>query len=399
MNWKNCLVRQRKEDKYDDKFGFVGMMEMEIEIGKLIKKAKLIRCGDGEYPVLSMTMHDGLMFQNDRFKKQIASIDQSQYQIVHRHQLVESFPIDEGVLAVQELTDIGIVSPAYKIWDVDMEKVVPKYLEFALRAPRSIEYYKSKLRGTTARRRSIPDTEFCAMRIKCPSLNEQKIIVDTIEKTKQVIKLRSLELDTLDDLIKARFIELFGDPLANTKGWNTECLFNVAPIKQIPFGYNEKIWLLNLDAIESNTGTILFKNYVNQDEINSSTIVFSTDNVLYSKLRPYLNKVVLPDENGVATSELLPLLPNKEKLNRVYLCYWLRSNSFVKHISEKVAGAKMPRVAMDYFKTINIELPPIDLQNEFAKFAEETDKSKVAIQKSLDEAQLLFDSLMQKYFG
>ena len=135
---------------------------MEIEIGKLIKKAKLIRCGDGKYPVLSMTMHDGLMFQNNRFKKQIASVDQSQYQVVHRHQLVESFPIDEGVLAVQELTDAGIVSPAYKIWDVDMEKVVPKYLEFALRAPRSIEYYKSKLRGTTARRRSIPDSEFCA---------------------------------------------------------------------------------------------------------------------------------------------------------------------------------------------------------------------------------------------
>ena len=93
---------------------------MEIEIGKLIKKAKLIRCEDGEYPVLSMTMHDGLMFQNDRFKKQIASVDQSQYQVVQRHQLVESFPIDEGVLAVQELTDAGIVSPAYKIWDVDM---------------------------------------------------------------------------------------------------------------------------------------------------------------------------------------------------------------------------------------------------------------------------------------
>ena len=108
---------------------------MEKEVGSLIKRAKLKRCGSDTYPVLSMTMHEGLVFQNDRFKKQIASIDQSQYQVVYRHQLVESFPIDEGVLAVQELTEAGIVSPAYKIWDIDMNLVVPKYLEYAFRAP------------------------------------------------------------------------------------------------------------------------------------------------------------------------------------------------------------------------------------------------------------------------
>ena len=149
---------------------------MEIQVGELIKKAKVDRCGDGDYPVLSMTMHEGLMFQNDRFKKQIASVDQSNYQVVKRHQLVEGFPIDEGVLAVQKLTDEGIVSPAYKIWGVNRERVIPLYLELALRSPRSIEYYKAKLRGTTARRRSITDTEFCEMRIKCPELREQERI-------------------------------------------------------------------------------------------------------------------------------------------------------------------------------------------------------------------------------
>ena len=148
------------------------------------------------------------MSQNDRFKKQIASVDQSNYQVVKRHQLVESFPIDEGVLAVQELTEEGIVSPAYKIWDVNMDRVIPVYLELALRAPRSIEYYKSKLRGTTARRRSITDVEFCAMQINLPDLKEQERIIELISRARVISVKRQQELDTLDTLIKARFINL-----------------------------------------------------------------------------------------------------------------------------------------------------------------------------------------------
>ena len=180
---------------------------MEVQVGELINKAKVNRCGDGNYPVLSMTMHDGLMFQNNRFKKQIASVDQSNYQVVKRHQLVESFPIDEGVLAVQELTEEGIVSPAYKIWDVNMDRVIPVYLELALRAPRSIEYYKSKLRGTTARRRSITDAEFCAMQINLPDLKEQERIIELISRARAISAKRQQELDTLDTLIKARFVD------------------------------------------------------------------------------------------------------------------------------------------------------------------------------------------------
>lgn len=110
-------------------------------------------------------------------------------------------------------------------------------------------------------------------------------------------------------------------------------------------------------------------------------------------------RVVIPDEDGVATSEMIPLCPMTNQLNRAYLCYWLRSNAFVKHISEKVVGAKMPRVSMDYFRSMTIELPPMELQEQFAAFVEQTDKSKLAIQKSLEELETLKESLMQKYFG
>ena len=354
---------------------------MEIEIGKLIKKAKLIRCGDGEYPVLSMTMHDGLMFQNDRFKKQIASVDQSQYQVVQRHQLVESFPIDEGVLAVQELTDAGIVSPAYKIWDVDMEKVVPKYLEFALRAPRSIEYYKSKLRGTTARRRSIPDTEFCAMRIKCPSLDEQKIIVDTIEKTKRVINSRNLELDTLDDLIKARFVEMFYDKGYPVLGWND--VFNTTTGKldsnaatedgEYPFFTCSKEMLR-----------------INKFAFDQEALLLAGNNAAGKYDVKYYNGKF----NAYQRTYVLGL---KEDWSYQLFRYQLEDK--LTYLQQQSLGGLTKYLTMKILGELDFIIPPIDKQNEFENFVSQVDKSKVAVQKVLEETQLLFDSLMQQYFG
>ena len=375
---------------------------MEIEIGKLIKKAKLIRCGDGEYPVLSMTMHDGLMFQNDRFKKQIASVDQSQYQVVQRHQLVESFPIDEGVLAVQELTDAGIVSPAYKIWDVDLEKVVPKYLEFALRAPKSIDYYKFKLRGTTARRRSIPDAEFCAMRIKCPSLDEQKIIVDTIEKTKRVIDSRNLELDTLDDLIKARFVELFGDLKLNSKNWKivgfSECAGIDTNMIHDFRGY-ENYPHIGIDSIEKETGRLVGYRTISEDGVISGKYLFTPAHIIYSKIRPNLNKVAMPDFDGLCSADAYPILVKDGICNREYFGYTLRSQYFLDYILTFSNRTNLPKVNKSQVEGFTLPLPPIELQNQFADFVHQVDKSKLLVQKSLDETQVLFNSLMQKYFG
>ena len=181
----------------------------------------------------------------------------------------------------------------------------------------------------------------------------------------------------MDQAVKSRFIELFGEPLSNQKGWQTMSIVEAAPIKSQRGDLADEVWLLNLDAVEPQTGTVLFKHRVQSGEINASTVYFTTENVLYSKLRPYLNKVVMPDEDGVATSEMIPMYPLADRLNRAYLCYWLRSDAFVKHISEKVAGAKMPRVSMDYFRSLAIELPPLELQEQFAAFVEQTDKSKL----------------------
>lgn len=146
-------------------------------------------------------------------------------------------------------------------------------------------------------------------------------------------------------------------------------LGDIAPIQQGSVPESESYWLLNLDMVESNTGHIYERLYVPFDKIGTSTIAFDTNNVLYSKLRPYLNKVVIPDCPGYATSEMLPLKPNKNYITREYLTYFLRSPKFVAYINEKTSGAKMPRANSSDLKSVEIECPTLENQrhitNEF----------------------------------
>ena len=139
-------------------------------------------------------------------------------------------------------------------------------------------------------------------------------------------------------------------------------LGDIAPIQQGSVPESESYWLLNLDMVESNTGHIYERLYVPFDKIGTSTITFDTNNVLYSKLRPYLNKVVIPDCPGYATSEMLPLKPNKNYITREYLTYFLRSPKFVAYINEKTSGAKMPRANSSDLKSVEIECPTLENQ-------------------------------------
>ena len=234
---------------------------------------------------------------------------------------------------------------------------------------------ESKTHGATMKH--IVKKDFDGTTIPYPTSEKQAEIADHLRRITSIIDRQTEQLLLLDQLVKSRFIELFGEPLSNQKGWQTMSIVEAAPIKLQRGDLADEVWLLNLDAVEAQTGTVLFKHRVQSGEINASTVYFTAESVLYSKLRPYLNKVVMPDEDGVATSEMIPMYPLADRLNRAYLCYWLRSDAFVRHISEKVAGAKMPRVSMDYFRSLAIEIPPLELQEQFAVFVEQTDKSKL----------------------
>lgn len=126
----------------------------------------------------------------------------------------------------------------------------------------------------------------------------------------------------------------------------------------------ECAWLLNLDKVESKTGRILEHEVVPREKLNGSIVQFDTENVLYSKLRPNLNKVVLPEENGYATSEMLPLRPCESKLTKGYLAEYLRSDNFVSWAVGKTAGAKMPRLGTKVLMDKMIPLPPLEEQHK-----------------------------------
>ncbi|MEJ9371045.1 restriction endonuclease subunit S, partial [Schinkia azotoformans] len=153
-------------------------------------------------------------------------------------------------------------------------------------------------------------------------------------------------------------------------------MMRVAPETQYKGDFNSDVWLLNLDMIEQNTGIVIDKVMVSIDTVKGSVFTFDKDYVLYSKLRPYLNKVVLPDDRGFATSELIPLKPDINLLNRVFLACLLRSDQFVEYATKLSGGSRMPRVPMKEFRNFPCILPPINLQNQFAAFVQQVDKSK-----------------------
>ena len=272
----------------------------------------------------------------------------------------------------------------------------PKYLFYYFLSEQGQQEILKDFRGATVGGIS---KDFIDMDIYISDLDTQKKIVEVLDKAQELIDKRKEQIEVLDALVKSRFIEMFGDPIGNTKGWKTEKMNSVAPTVNYKGNFNEeKVWLLNLDMVESNTGNIIEYNYVNIEELGNSTCTFDTTNVLYSKLRPYLNKVVIPNEKGYATSEMIPLQPIKGILNRQYLTYMLRNKSFVDYISEKVSGAKMPRVIMNDFRNFDVPIPPIELQNQFVDFVNQIDKLKSEMETSLKELEDNFNSLMQKAF-
>lgn len=255
------------------------------------------------------------------------------------------------------------------------------------------------------RRSTVPTLDLksiLALEIDLPSLQDQRCIVDELDLLSGIIEKKNAQLRTLDELASTIFYEMFGDPVSNERVWATRKMKDVAPHKVysgiIP-SKGGKFWLLNLDMVEAQTGRILEKVLFKPSEIGNSTTKFNEDSILYSKLRPYLNKVVIPDESGYCSNELVPLLPKKEVLERIFLSFLLRSNSFVDYISARVAGAKMPRVTMSDFREFDVILPPLELQQFFSRRIIAIENQKTIINESLASAKELLSGRMDKYFN
>lgn len=249
---------------------------------------------------------------------------------------------------------------------------------------------------------NLSPKDLASMAIPVPPIKEQKRIASILDKADAIRRKRQQAIKLADEFLRSSFLEMFGDPMMNSKEWLIRPLGQVAPptpARGVTVSKDDNVWLLNLDNIESNTGRILAEYKCKYGDVGNSTHWFDQSHVLYSKLRPYLNKVVLPLSAGIATSELLPLKPNPAIINREYLAYFLRSDSFLKWADSKVAGAKMPRLSPSELQNLSIPIPPMDVQNHFRNIVNQvaTFKSKFETFGILNGN--LFNALSQKAFA
>jgi type I restriction enzyme S subunit len=366
-----------------------------LNMGKTPARAEASYWTDGIYPWVSISDLSGDKFVTHT-KEQISqkAVDETNIHLVPKGTVIMSFKLSIGKTAIAPF-DL-YTNEAIMAFEPKPEiSVVPDFLYYYL------QYYKwsgnRAVMGETINKAVISNSY-----ADIPPLSIQRSIVAELDLLHSVISKKKEQLRELDNLAQSLFYQMFGDPITNPMGWEIKKLGEVAPVKS----YQGEIlsekglyWLLNLDMVEAQTGKILEKNMVDKDEIGNSTTSFSPDNVLYSKLRPYLNKVVLPDTCGYCTTELLPLLPQRDILNREYLCYLLRSKSFVDYINIKVAGAKMPRVTMDDFRGFSLPLPPLSIQQSFAAKVSAIEAQKQAITQSIKEVEALLAQRMDTYFS
>lgn len=161
----------------------------------------------------------------------------------------------------------------------------------------------------------------------------------------------------------------------------------------------EKYWSINLDQIESHTGKVTSWDFLNINEIGPSTHFFEKGTVLYSKLRPYLNKVVLADRDGYATTELVPIRCNVKIALPEYVAYFLRSPKFLKFAENLVAGAKMPRMVMSEFWKYKIPIPSLTEQRRIAAILDKAEALRAKRREAIAKLDLLLQSVFLDIFG
>ena len=264
-------------------------------------------------------------------------------------------------------------------------------LPFIMLSDKFTEWSVSHSKGST--NPYVLFSDLASYEFELPSLEEQRVLAEKLWAAYHLKESYKRLLTATDEMVKSQFIEMFGNPVTNSKSWQTKAIMEVAPEQPSKKRMQGKVWLLNLDMIESNTGKVIEKVY-ETSENTLSVQPFDKGNVLFSKLRPYLNKVVVPDEYGLATTELVPLRPNQEKLHKVFLSYLLRSQQFVTFANKISGGTKMPRMPLAELRKFECILPPMSEQLKFVGITEQADKSKFELRKSIDAIDQVIKSLI-----
>lgn len=349
---------------------------MKVRLGDYINEYSVRNKADEDIPVYSVTNTQG--FCRDYFGKEVASKDKTTYKIVPKGCFAYNpSRINVGSVDWQRTEDKVIVSPLYNVFCVS-DEINKQYLYYYLKSDITLQRIKTVATGSV--RDNLKLDMLSEFPIELPNKKEQSLIVDILDKTKQVIALRKKELDALDNLIKARFVELFGDLKSNSKGWKIVGFKECADIDTNMIhnfeGY-ENYPHIGIDSIEKETGRLIGYRTIAEDGVISGKYLFTPAHIIYSKIRPNLNKVALPDFEGLCSADAYPIFVKEGICNREYLGYTLRSNYFLDYILAFSNRTNLPKVNKNQVERFILPLPPIEIQNRFSDFVHRIDKSKV----------------------
>ena len=224
------------------------------------------------------------------------------------------------------------------------------------------------------------------IKVRIHSIADQREIVQILDKVNAVIEARQLELEKLDDLIKARFVELFGDFKRNSMEWPVLSFKEFATIDTNmihDFKDYENYPHIGIDSIEKETGRLIGYRTVAEDGVISGKYLFTPEHIIYSKIRPNLNKVAMPDFRGVCSADAYPILVKDGICKREFLTYVMRGAFFLEYILAFSNRTNLPKVNKQQVEGFTCPIPPIDLQDRFCTFVKQVDKSKV-IGRALD---------------
>lgn len=297
-------------------------------------------------------------------------------------------------------------------WNVDtafglvakQEVLLPRYLYYFCR---NYDFERLNKAVTIP---SLTKSDLLKIEIVLPSLRIQEEVVNRLLKIEAVIQLRQKQLQKLDELVKARFVEMFGNPEINPNNY---------PVCQL----SDFIVFLTSGSRGwaqycANDGTEWFITIKNVKDCHIETDnmqpINAPDNAEAKRTRAQEGDLLISitadlGRTGVVTKEIAEhgayinqhltcIRLKQDVLNPLYVAYFMESPAGKEQFESKNQSAVKAGLNFNSINSLRLMVPPLDDQNAFVDFIEQTDKSKVAVQKALDEAQLLFDSLMQKYF-
>ena len=384
---------------------------MRVKLGNYISEYSVRNKKSEDIPVYSVTNTQG--FCRDYFGKEVASKDKSTYKIVPKGCFAYNpSRINVGSVDWQRNEERVIVSPLYNVFSVS-EELDQQYLYYFLKSDVALHLIKAAATGSV--RDNLKFNMLCDFQINLPSLNEQKEIVHCLDKIKTIIEHRQQQLQKLDELVKSRFIELFGDPRNNPNSFNVVS-FNDCVEYMGDIGSNgaNKVVVDHLDMKDEEDYALMvrFLNFTKNDFTDDVKYVSKEAYDFFKKSQIFGGELIICKIGSAGQNYVMPYLnrPVSLGLNQImvrinnrtimpYLYQYLNSDYGKQLIDGCINGAVTKSITKTELKKIPVIVPPIELQEQFATFVEQTDKSKFEIQQSLEKLETLKKALMQKYFG